>query len=306
MPKCNLKVDELNTNIRLDAYIAANSELSRSTIQKLIKEGSLTVNGCVTSNSYKTKLNDEIAYEYQEVVLTDIKPNNIPIDIVYEDDDIIVVNKQKGLVVHPAPGNYDNTLVNALLYHCKSLSDVGGYLRPGIVHRIDKDTSGLLVIAKNNNAHNFLSEQLKDKTCFRKYYAIVKGTIENNEGEINAPIGRSEKDRQKMAVTDKNSKEAITEFSVLERYSDSTLLDVKLLTGRTHQIRVHMAFIHHPVLNDSKYGGKTIDETGQYLHAYYLSFIHPTTKQRVQFITSMPDYMKTFIKENGGVYEGNI
>ncbi len=306
MPKGNLKVDEFNTNLRLDSYIAENSDLSRSTIQKLIKEGKVLVNGKSTSNSYKTKLNDDVEYEYEEVVLTDIKPNNIPIDIVYEDDDIIVVNKQKGLVVHPAPGNYDNTLVNALLYHCKSLSDVGGYLRPGIVHRIDKDTSGLLVIAKNNNAHNFLSEQLKDKTCFRKYYAIVKGTIENNEGEINAPIGRSEKDRQKMAVTDKNAKEAITEFRVLERYSDSTLLDVKLLTGRTHQIRVHMAFIHHPVLNDGKYGGKTIDVSGQYLHAYYLSFIHPITKERVEFKTAMPEYMKEYIKENGGKYEGSL
>ena len=306
MPKCNLKVDELNTNLRLDLYISLNSELSRSNIQKLIKDNKVLVNGENVRGSYKTKLNDLIEYEYEEVVLTDVKPNNIPIDIVYEDDDIIVVNKQKGLVVHPAPGNYDNTLVNALLYHCKSLSDVGGYLRPGLVHRIDKDTSGLLVIAKNNNAHNFLSEQLKDKTCYRKYYAIAKGTIENNEGEINAPIGRSEKDRQKMAVTDKNSKEAITEFKVLERYDDSTLLDVKLLTGRTHQIRVHMAFIHHPVLNDSKYGGKVIDETGQYLHAYYLSFIHPKTKERVEFKTNIPEYMNDYIKNKGGCYESKL
>lgn len=297
MPSLKLIVDEDNIGSRIDAYLAFNTPLSRSNIQKLIKEKKILVNNNETNNSYKTKLNDEIIVEYEDITLTDIKPANIDIDIVYEDDDVIVVNKQKGLVVHPAPGNYDNTLVNALLYKCKDLSDVNGYLRPGIVHRIDKDTSGLLVIAKNNNAHIFLSEQLKDKRCFRKYYALVKGTIENNEGEINAPIGRNPKDRQRMAVTDKNSKEAITEFKVLKRLSDSTLLDVTLQTGRTHQIRVHMAYIHHPVLNDVKYGGPYIDETGQYLHAYYLSFIHPTTKQRVEFKTHMPTYMKEYINE---------
>ena len=294
MPKINLLVDE--QGCRLDAYIAANSVLSRSNIQKLIKENKILVNGLCTSSSYKTKLNDSIDVEYEEFVLTDLKPADIDIDIVYEDDDVIVINKQKGLVVHPAPGNYDNTLVNALLFKCKDLSNVNGLLRPGIVHRIDKDTSGLLVVAKNNEAHNFLSEQLKDKTCFRKYYALVKGTIENNEGEINAPIGRNDKDRQKMCVTDKNSKEAITEFKVIKRLSDCTLLDVNLLTGRTHQIRVHMAFIKHPVLNDIKYGGPYIDETGQFLHAYYLSFIHPRTKQRVEFQTEMPSYMKEYIE----------
>ena len=294
MPKINLLVDE--QGCRLDAYIAANSVLSRSNIQKLIKENKILVNGLCTSSSYKTKLNDSIDVEYEEFVLTDLKPADIDIDIVYEDDDVIVINKKKGLVVHPAPGNYDNTLVNALLFKCKDLSNVNGLLRPGIVHRIDKDTSGLLVVAKNNEAHNFLSEQLKDKTCFRKYYALVKGTIENNEGEINAPIGRNAKDRQKMCVTDKNSKEAITEFKVIKRLSDCTLLDVNLLTGRTHQIRVHMAFIKHPVLNDVKYGGPYIDETGQFLHAYHLSFIHPRTKQRLEFQTEMPSYMKEYIE----------
>ena len=294
MPRINLLVNE--QGCRLDAYIAANSVLSRSNIQKLIKENKILVNGQSSSSSYKTKLNDLIDIEYEEFVLTDLKPADIDIDIVYEDDDIIVINKQKGLVVHPAPGNYDNTLVNALLFKCKDLSNVNGLLRPGIVHRIDKDTSGLLVVAKNNEAHNFLSEQLKDKTCFRKYYALVKGTIENNEGEINAPIGRNTKDRQVMCVTDKNSKEAITEFKVLKRLSDCTLLDVNLLTGRTHQIRVHMAFIKHPVLNDIKYKGPYIDETGQFLHAYYLSFIHPRTKQRVEFKTPMPKYMEEYIE----------
>ena len=223
-------------------------------------------------------------------------------DIVYEDEDLIVINKPKDMVVHPAVGNPDGTIVNALLYHCKELSDVNGYYRPGIVHRIDKDTSGLLVCAKNNEAHNFLSEQLKDKTCYRKYYAIVSGVIANNEGEINAPIGRSEKNRQMMCVTSKNSKEAITMFKVLERYNDSTLVDVELKTGRTHQIRVHMQFINHPVLNDARYGKKTIDETGQYLHAYFLSFIHPATKERMEFRVSMPEYMKEYIKAKGGTY----
>ena len=223
-------------------------------------------------------------------------------DIVYEDEDLIVINKPKGLVVHPAVGNPDGTIVNALLYHCKELSDINGYYRPGIVHRIDKDTSGLLVCAKNNEAHNFLSEQLKDKTCYRKYYAIVNGVIENNEGEINAPIGRSEKNRQQMCVTSKNSKDAITLFRVMERYNDSTLLDVELKTGRTHQIRVHMQYINHAVVNDSRYAKKVIDDSGQFLHAYFLSFIHPRTKERMEFKTRMPQYMRDYIISKGGTY----
>ena len=195
MPKLKIIVDEENQNVRVDAYIAENSLLSRSYIQKLIKEAKILVNGEKTKNSYQVMENDVIDIDYMESIPTDIKPADIDLDIIYEDEDLIVINKQKGLVVHPAPGNYDNTLVNALLYKCKSLSDINGYLRPGIVHRIDKDTSGLLVVAKNNNAHIKLSEQLKDKSCYRKYYALVKGTIENSEGIINAPIGRNPKDR---------------------------------------------------------------------------------------------------------------
>jgi len=302
MPKINLVVDEDNINLRLDIYLKENTDLSRSYIQKLIEEERVLVNGLKTIKKYETSLNDDISIDYDSKELTDLKPRDIPLDIIYEDEDIIVINKQKDLVVHPAPGNYDNTLVNGLLYHCKDLSDINGYYRPGIVHRIDKDTSGLLVCAKNNEAHRFLSEQLKDKTCFRKYYAIVSGVVDNSKGEINAPIGRNPKDRQKMCVTDINSKEAITLFDVLERYDDSTLLDVDLKTGRTHQIRVHMKFINHPVLNDNKYGKKIIDETGQYLHAYYLSFIHPKTEKRVEFKTEMPNYMKDYIKLKGGKY----
>ena len=300
MARLEIKVNEEDKGLRIDSFLANSSDLSRSQIQKLIEEGRVLVNNETTISRYKVNPGDFITAEYLEQTPTDIKPKDIALDIVYEDEDLIVINKPKGLVVHPAAGNYDNTLVNALLYHCKELSDINGYYRPGIVHRIDKDTSGLLVCAKNNAAHAALSAQLQDKTCFRKYYAIVNGIIDNNEGIINAPIGRSSKDRQKMEVTDKNSKEAITEFKVLQRLSSTCLVDCELKTGRTHQIRVHMAFIKHPVLNDPKYSKKTIDETGQYLHAYYLSFIHPKTNERMEFVTDMPEYMKNYIRENGG------
>ena len=300
MAKLEIKVNEEDKGLRIDSFLANSSDLSRSQIQKLIEEGRVLVNNETTVSRYKVNPGDFITAEYLEQTPTDIKPKDIALDIVYEDEDLIVINKPKGLVVHPAAGNYDNTLVNALLYHCKELSDINGYYRPGIVHRIDKDTSGLLVCAKNNAAHAALSAQLQDKTCFRKYYAIVNGIIDNNEGIIIAPIGRSSKDRQKMEVTDKNSKEAITEFKVLQRLSSTCLVECELKTGRTHQIRVHMAFIKHPVLNDPKYSKKTIDETGQYLHAYYLSFIHPKTNERMEFVTDMPEYMKNYIRENGG------
>ena len=300
MARLEIKVNEEDKGLRIDLFLANSSDLSRSQIQKLIEEGRVLVNNETTVSRYKVNPGDFITAEYLEQTPTDIKPKDIALDIVYEDEDLIVINKPKGLVVHPAAGNYDNTLVNALLYHCKELSDINGYYRPGIVHRIDKDTSGLLVCAKNNAAHAALSAQLQDKTCFRKYYAIVNGIIDNNEGIINAPIGRSSKDRQKMEVTDKNSKEAITEFKVLQRLSSTCLVECELKTGRTHQIRVHMAFIKHPVLNDPKYSKKTIDETGQYLHAYYLSFIHPKTNKRMEFVTDMPEYMKNYIRENGG------
>ncbi len=302
MPRIKLKVDEDNVGIRIDSYLAENTPLSRTAIQKLIENGEVFLNGNVPNKKVKTELDDIVEFEYEEKTLTDIKPQDIPLDIVYEDEDLIVINKPKGLVVHPAVGNPDGTIVNALLYHCKELSDINGYYRPGIVHRIDKDTSGLLVCAKNNEAHNFLSEQLKDKTCYRKYYAIVNGVIENNEGEINAPIGRSEKNRQQMCVTSKNSKEAITLFRVLERYNDSTLLDVELKTGRTHQIRVHMQYINHAVVNDSRYAKKVIDDSGQFLHAYFLSFIHPRTKERMEFKTRIPQYMRNYIISKGGTY----
>lgn len=304
MPKIKLIVDEENIDERLDSFIAENTNISRSQIQKLIESGDVLLNGETTNKKIKTELDDVVEFDYEEKTLTNIKPQDIKLDIVYEDEDVIVINKPKDMVVHPAVGNTDGTVVNALLFHCKELSDINGYYRPGIVHRIDKDTSGLLVCAKNNTAHTFLSEQLKDKTCYRKYYAIVNGVIENNEGIIDAPIGRSEKDRQMMTVTPKNSKNAITEFKVLERYSDSCLIECELKTGRTHQIRVHMKYINHSVFNDLKYSKKCIDKSGQYLHAYYLSFIHPKTKERMEFKTQMPDYMKSYIESKGGKYFG--
>ncbi|MBQ6335211.1 MAG: RluA family pseudouridine synthase [Erysipelotrichaceae bacterium] len=304
MPRIELVVDEENAGIRLDAYLAENTPLSRTAIQKLIEKGEVFLNDSLPNKKVKTEVGDRIAFDYQEKVMTQILPQDIPLDIVYEDEDLIVINKPKDMVVHPAVGNPDSTVVNALLYHCKELSDVNGYYRPGIVHRIDKDTSGLLVCAKNNIAHQILSEQLKDKTCYRKYYAIVNGVLEIGEGEIDAPIGRSEKNRQQMCVTPKNSKEAITLFNVLERYDDSTLVDVELKTGRTHQIRVHMQYINHPVLNDPRYGRKILDDSGQYLHAYLLSFIHPRTNERMEFKTDMPEYMKEYIRNKGGKFSG--
>ena len=304
MPQIKLVVDEDNVGSRLDIFLAENTSLSRSYIQKLIESEDILLNNNKVNKKYPVELNDEIIINYEDKILTDILPEDIALDIVYEDEDIIVINKPKNMVVHPAVGSPSGTVVNALLYHCKELSDVNGYYRPGIVHRIDKDTSGLLVCAKNNHAHNCLSAQLQDKTCYRKYYAIVNGVIENNQGQIDAPIGRNPKNRQSMCVTPINSKQAITDFKVLERYDDSTLLDISLQTGRTHQIRVHMNYIHHSVLNDNKYSKKIIDDTGQYLHAYYLSFIHPTSNQRVEFKTKMPDYMQEYILNKGGKFNG--
>ena len=296
MPKLKLVVNEDEIDIRADQYLASNLPLSRSQIQKLIKENKITLNNDKLVSKVKTKFNDIFDIEYEEKTLTDIKPENIPLNVIYEDEYLIVVNKEKGMVVHPAPGNYEGTLVNALLYHCKELSDVNGYYRPGIVNRIDKDTSGLIVCAKDNKTHESLSNQLADKTCFRKYYALVNGVIENDEGMIDAPIGRDQRDRQKMCVTDINSKEAITLFNVIERFMDATLLDVELKTGRTHQIRVHMRYINHPIINDKKYGKRIIDDNGQMLHAYYLSFIHPHTNEIVEFKTDIPDYMNDYFK----------
>ena len=292
-------VDDSYNNERLDVYLSSVSEISRSKIQSLIKDAKVRVNGKSSKANYKVQVNDIIDFTYEQAKPWDLIPVKMALDIIYEDDDLIVINKPKGLVVHPGSGNFESTLVHGLLYHCQ-LSGGDDALRPGIVHRIDKDTSGLLVCAKNDAAHAYLSAQLADKTCYRKYYAIVSGIIEHDEGEIDAPIGRDSKDRQKMAVTSLNSKRAITDFKVLKRFDDSCLLDVELKTGRTHQIRVHMQYIKHPVVNDPKYGYKLLDGSGQYLHAYFLSFIHPKTLKRMEFKTDMPQYMKDYIAMKEG------
>lgn len=282
------KVTE-DSNERIDNYLIKILNKSRSKIQNLIKTENVKVNNKIIKNSYIVKQNDNIEINEIEEQPLSAKAEKIDLDIVYEDDDIIVVNKQNGLVVHPAVGNPIGTLVNGLMYHSKNLSKVNGEFRPGIVHRIDAFTTGLLVVAKNDYAHEFLARQLENKTTHRIYVALVWGVINEDTGTIDAPIGRDKKDRKKMAVTSENSKNAVTHFKVIERYKDATLIELKLETGRTHQIRVHMNYINHPVVNDSVYGKrKLIDETGQCLHAKELGFIHPTTKKYMCFTSELP------------------
>ena len=274
-------------NIRLDNFLSKNMEKTRSQITKMIKAGEVLVNDKITKAGYVLKSGDKITVNHEEEIMTTM-PEQMDLDIVYEDDDIIVINKANGVVVHPAPGNYHNTLVNGLLYHCK-LSDVNGSFRPGIVHRIDANTTGLLVVAKNNEAHMKLANQLENKTTYRKYIALVWGVIQNDTGTIDAPIGRSQNDRKKMAINP-NGKEAITHFKVLKRLKNATLIELKLETGRTHQIRVHMDYIGHPVVNDQVYGKrKLIDDTGQCLHAKKLGFVHPKTGKYMEFDSELPD-----------------
>ena len=276
-------------NIRIDKYLSEldSVDLTRAKIQKLIKTNNITVNGKEVKESYKINLNDNIEINVVEES-SKLEGEDIPLDIVYEDDDILVINKPSGMVVHPAPGNKEHTLVNALINYSK-LSTRNGEFRPGIVHRIDKDTSGLLLVAKNDKAHLFLENELKNHNIVRTYIALVNGVINHDTGKIDAPIGRSTSDRKKMEVTSKNSKEAITNFKVLERFNNSTLLELKLETGRTHQIRVHLKYIGHPVCNDPMYSNnKNIDNYGQLLHAKEITFIHPSTKEKMTF-TSEPD-----------------
>lgn len=275
---------------RIDKFLAQKLDKSRSLVQKLIKDELVLVNGEVVKTNYSVADGDEIDVKQLDVVdNTNIIPQPMDLDIVYEDDDLLVINKPSGLVVHPAPGHYQDTLVNGLLAYSNKLSDINGEFRPGIVHRIDKDTSGLLVVCKNNESHEKLANQLSDKTLFRQYLAIVHGEIEEDEGEIIAPIGRDPRDRVKMAVVAKNSKEAQTNFKVLERYDHYTLVSCNLLTGRTHQIRVHFDFINYPLVGDPLYGIKpTIDTKGQALHAYKLGFIHPRSGEYMEFEAKPP------------------
>ena len=282
---------DTDKEIRIDQYLSSieELELTRAKIQKMISSGFILVNDKKIKNSYKVSNNDKVLIkEYHED--TSIKKEKMPLDIVYEDDDVIVVNKKSGVVVHPSIGNTSGTLVNGLMYYGKNLSKVNGKFRPGIVHRIDKDTSGLLLVAKNDRAHAVLAEQLKNKTVNRKYVALVSGVINHDTGTIDAPIGRDKNDRKKMAVTSENSKDAVTHFRVLERYKNATLIECKLETGRTHQIRVHMKYIGHPVINDPVYGHKkNINNFGQLLHAKTIGFIHPTTGEYMEFDSDLPD-----------------
>ncbi len=276
---------ENEEKIRIDNFLVSKLDLSRSKIQKLIKDGNILVNNKVVSANYKVKLNDLIDVNYKEES-TDIIGENIPLDIVYEDDDLLVINKKSGMVVHPAPGHYSETLVNALIYKYNLSS--GESFRPGIVHRLDKDTSGLMLVAKNEQTHERLADMISKKEVERKYLAIVDGLIKNDSGTIDAPIGRNIDNRQKMAVTDINGKDSITHFKVLERFNNNTLIECKLETGRTHQIRVHMAFIGYPVNNDPLYGKGKATNFGQMLHSYSIKFIHPRTGVELSFKVDPP------------------
>ncbi|MBB5183601.1 RluA family pseudouridine synthase [Catenisphaera adipataccumulans] len=298
MEKYEFRVTAAQAGQRLDKTAADVLPCSRTRIRELIDGQLIKVNGEWEKASYKVKTDDEIFAQVPPDEELEVKPEPMDLDIVYEDSDLIVINKPTGMVVHPAPGHYEHTLVNGLLAHCTDLSGINGTIRPGIVHRIDKDTSGLLVAAKNDHAHQALSAQLADKTCRREYLAIVHHPFSNLYGTIDAPIGRDVKDRQKMAVTAKNSKPAVTHFEVLENFKDYALVRCQLETGRTHQIRVHMAYIDHPVAGDPKYGyRKTIPADGQLLHAYQLTFVHPTTGETMTFHADMPEEMQKVLQQ---------
>ena len=296
----NYTVTENDKNQRLDTYVASlDLDVSRSMAQKIIKQGNVSVNGKIEKESYKTKTGDQVEVRLEEPKETTLKAEKIDLDIIYEDDDIVVVNKEKGMVVHPGNGNTEGTLVNAILNHCKgSLSGIGGEIRPGIVHRIDKDTSGLLIIAKNDKAHIDLSNQIKNHEVTKIYTALVKGNIEEDEATIDMPIARSQNDRKKMAVR-KDGKEAVSHLKVEKRYGKYTLIKVKIDTGRTHQIRVHMAEIKHPVVGDEVYsnGKNDFNVHGQMLHSTILEFKHPTTGEMMHLEAPLPEYFKDVLNK---------
>lgn len=286
--------------LRLDKFLSENSGLSRSVCAKLIDDEKVTVNGKTVSKSVRLKIGDNITVQVPEPENLDVLPENIPLEIVYEDDDLLVVNKPKGMVVHPAPGNYNGTLVNALMYHCgDSLSGINGVIRPGIVHRIDKDTSGLLIVAKNDTAHTSLASQIQAHSFKREYEAVVVGNFREDKGTIDRPLGRSPQDRKKQAVNGLNPRNAVTHYEVLERFSGFCHCKFTLETGRTHQIRVHAASMGHPVAGDAVYGDAkhTYGLEGQCLHARVIGFIHPRTGEYMEFTSDLPEYFVSFLKK---------
>lgn len=291
-----LIIDENNSKMRIDKAIKnLMPEYSRAYISKCMEDEKILVNDAPCKQSYSTKVGDEITILDIEPKELEVTAENLNLNIIYEDSEVAVVNKPKGMVVHPAAGNYESTLVNGLLYELEDLSEINGVIRPGIVHRIDKDTTGLLMIAKTDNASKSLTEQLKNHSCKRTYHALVYGNINANKGRINAPIGRSKDDRKKMAVT-KDGKEAITNFTVLKRFKDFTYIECRLETGRTHQIRVHLEYIGHPLVGDQTYGRrKVIGEQGQFLHAKTIGFTHPKTNEWVEFDSDLPEYFTEFM-----------
>ena len=295
-----MKILSDREGLRLDAFLPEiQEELSRNAVQKLLEKGEILVNGKPVKKNYKVKLGDEIEFSLPEPEEVDILPENIPLDILFEDEDVIVINKPKGLVVHPAPGHWSGTLVNALMYHCgESLSGINGEKRPGIVHRIDMDTSGLLIVAKNDFAHTALADQLQDHSLSRVYEAVVVGNIKADSGTIDAPIGRHPLDRKKMTVTAQGGREAVTHFEVIERYQGFTHLRLHLETGRTHQIRVHLSWQNHPILGDSVYGkGKQLGLDTQCLHARSLTFRHPRDGREVTVESPLPEYFQEILRK---------
>lgn len=291
-------VQEFDENIRLDKLIVSKfADFSRNQIKKMLEENLITVNKQIEKPSYKVKWGDCITIIVKDPEIAEIKPENIPLDIYYEDEDLLVINKPTGMVVHPANGHYSGTLVNAVLYHCQDLSGINGILRPGVVHRIDKDTSGLVVMAKNDFIHQELARQFKDKSVKREYYALCYGIIEHNKGTIDAPIGRDKTDRKKMTVI-AGGRNAITHFEVIERIHPYTFIKCKLETGRTHQIRVHLSYIGYPLVGDVKYGPKkVIGKYGQFLHAAVLGFMHPRKNTFMEFKAPLPDYFTSYLEK---------
>ncbi|GMA99661.1 RluA family pseudouridine synthase [Pelosinus sp. IPA-1] len=294
------KVNEAEIGERLDVLLTKYmSDVSRSTVQRLIVNGDVTVNGKLVKSNYKVQYLDDVEVAVPGIKPLELIPEGIPLEVLYEDEDIIIVNKSRGMVVHPAVGNYSGTLVNALLEHCEDLSGINGVARPGIVHRLDKDTSGVMVVAKSDRAHISLAKQIKERSASRRYLAIVHGNIKEEQGVIKAPIGRHPTDRKRMAVTFVNSKEATTKFRVIERFGAYTLVECKLLTGRTHQIRVHMAYIGHPVVGDPKYGPdrRQFSIIGQALHSAELKIVHPVTEENMIFTANLPEDMELILRE---------